>query len=329
MKHIRDPFALAFSHLVHKDIAILEVFLALYFRPNNFHCIHLDAKVNSRIRKMVSNLVNCYSKKAQNGAIFLIAENESIDVVWGETTMLTADIKCINELLKYTEDKSTSWRYSLSLAGTELPTKSYRMFHNTISQALGKDDSSVESMLIPFPSNKWHRLTKRQRTMAYNFIPIKNSANNVYLSYNRTKNITFQVFKGMRNVILSVKDAKFIINHPISKLVYDWFQKGSYTEEHFYATMVRFKVDPDTKLISQNTKLKIIRDHEGLNITEGNTLHGLCPRYTNWVYEKCEETCKGQCILSIGNFNRRDRHMRMVENTECLMLNKFNLEVDP
>ena len=34
---ILEPFPLAFSHLVHKDIAILEVFLSLYFRPNNFH----------------------------------------------------------------------------------------------------------------------------------------------------------------------------------------------------------------------------------------------------------------------------------------------------
>ena len=35
-KQMRDVKPLAFSHLVHKEIAIYEAFLSLYFRPDNF-----------------------------------------------------------------------------------------------------------------------------------------------------------------------------------------------------------------------------------------------------------------------------------------------------
>lgn len=35
----------AFSHLLHKDVAIYETFLAMYFRPNNYYCVHVDLKV--------------------------------------------------------------------------------------------------------------------------------------------------------------------------------------------------------------------------------------------------------------------------------------------
>ena len=39
--------AIAFNIMVHEQPAIFELFLALYFRPNNFYSIHLDAKVRS------------------------------------------------------------------------------------------------------------------------------------------------------------------------------------------------------------------------------------------------------------------------------------------
>ena len=37
--------AIAFNIMVHDQPAIFELFLALYFRPNDFYAIHLDAKV--------------------------------------------------------------------------------------------------------------------------------------------------------------------------------------------------------------------------------------------------------------------------------------------
>ena len=71
---------LAFSHLVHTQAAIFEVFLSLYFRPNNFHCIHIDKKSNSKFKEAITNLVKCYSTKIKTGKIFILSEKNSFSV---------------------------------------------------------------------------------------------------------------------------------------------------------------------------------------------------------------------------------------------------------
>jgi len=43
---VSDNVKLAFSHSVHHQAGILELFLALFFRPGNYHCLHVDAKVS-------------------------------------------------------------------------------------------------------------------------------------------------------------------------------------------------------------------------------------------------------------------------------------------
>ncbi len=38
-------FSIAFAHTVHHEPIIFELFMLLYFRPHNSHCLHIDAKV--------------------------------------------------------------------------------------------------------------------------------------------------------------------------------------------------------------------------------------------------------------------------------------------
>ena len=71
---------LAFSHMLHNQVAIYEAFLAMYFRPRNFYCIHVDAKAESVVRRAVEALVNCYAEKITTGSIFVIKKKESIEV---------------------------------------------------------------------------------------------------------------------------------------------------------------------------------------------------------------------------------------------------------
>ena len=42
-------FPIAFVHLIHDDVGIFEMFLAVMYRPQNFHCVHIDSKVNFSI----------------------------------------------------------------------------------------------------------------------------------------------------------------------------------------------------------------------------------------------------------------------------------------
>ena len=344
---ILEPSSLAFSHLIHKDISILEVFLALYFRPNNFHCVHIDRKASRQQRKAVNGLIRCYSLIVKRGAIFAIPENESSSVEWGGKTMLEADMKCLEKLVRYKNNRTISWLYSSSVAGSELPIVTYSNFHNTLTLQLGQNHSSVES--FPIPRANLFRLTHEQMTFIKpgsnknntptfeipnsiitleNNIPSQNSTlGNQFHSVSIKKpNITFKVFKGVRNVILSSKDVNFFVNHPVAKAMYDWFQLGDFTEEHFYATLIRLSIDANTNVVTQNMSGKVLRMNSGrLTFTDGNTLHGICPRFTSWG---CHH-CFGQCLNTICNFHILDLDKISEDSTECLIANKFNLDVDP
>ena len=346
---IQQPHPIAFSHLVHKDIAILEIFLSLYFRPNNYHCIHIDKKAEEKHKQAIANLVACYSSKVQNGAIFTIPENESVSVVWGGNAILVADMKCLKMLLEYKNKKNISWTHSSSIAGSELPIVSYSTFHNKLSLNLAQNRSSVESFLLP--KGNFFRISKQQ--LKYQGIESGRNDTNEFripnplitrrnqasiqeenqttrtksLSLKQNMNITFSVFKGIRNVILSAKDAHFIINSPVARALYYWFQLGMLnTEEHFYSTVIRFNVNTTTGVVLQNTSATFLGYNSGgITTTSGNTLHGVCPRYASWGYRQCY----GKCINSVCNFDSLDLDKIKEYKTDCLIANKFSLDVDP
>ena len=99
-KMISVATPLAFSHLLHEQASIFESFLSTHFRPNNYHCIHVDKKSNPTFKKAIINLVTCYSKRTLGGFIFTLPENETLSVDWGKNTMLKADLSCIRKLLQ-------------------------------------------------------------------------------------------------------------------------------------------------------------------------------------------------------------------------------------
>ena len=331
---------LAFSHLVHKQSSILEVFLSVYFRPNNFHCIHIDNKSNATFKKAISNLIKCYSGKTKHGKIFALSEIESFSVNWGGNTMLQADIKCLQKLLELRQGRNATskWSHTVSLAGSELPIVTYSSFRNQITQKLGSNLSSVQSVLLP-PGNL-NRLSDEQRKdrkvspdgiQDKNIFEISNPLSNFTNSTSSNSSygnstIEFKVFKGTRNVILSFNDVDFLLNNEISKEMLNWFLKMKMSEEHFYSTVIRFDIDEqNSNFVVQNTSAEVIRRNSGgIKFTSGNTLHGICPRFTNW---DCSD-CFGKCYHTICNFNIKDLNKIKEDSTECLIANKFNLDVD-
>ena len=138
--------------------------------------------------------------------------------------------------------------------------------------------------------------------------------------------INFSIFKGMRNVILSSKDADFIINSPVGRLMYNFFQLGVVTEEHFYATMIRLHVESNTNIVSQNISAKVLAK-DPLTYTDGNTLNGVCPRYALWGCKGCF----GKCVNAVCNLHTLDLDKMSEDFTKpgCLIANKFNLDLDP
>ena len=52
VQEAEKAFPLAFVHLVHNDVGIFEMFLAVMYRPQNYHCVHVDAKVIEHVERI-------------------------------------------------------------------------------------------------------------------------------------------------------------------------------------------------------------------------------------------------------------------------------------
>ena len=234
--NLKPTYSLAFSHLVHNQLAIYEAFLSMYFRPNDFYCIHVDIESHKKVWMAIKGLVKCYSTKMKHGKIVLIDKKDSFKVRWGQDQMLKADLKCIEKLLYLRKESESPWRYSISMAGSELPLVTYASLHSILSNKLTKDDSALESFRMPNYQLS-RRLKKKARINCKVCPDDKNTFNKKlkwkntppleYMFINpldNTKNYTMQVFKGLRSVILSAKDADFMVNHPVSKQIYKWFE---------------------------------------------------------------------------------------------------------
>ena len=147
------------------------------------------------------------------------------------------------------------------------------------------------------------------------------------LQHNRS--YTFQIFKGLKNVILLRTDADFMLNHPIGKQFYEWQTNSRIPEEYFYATLARFRINEKSGHVTQDVASGTGTDH---------TTHGICARFTKWqpkdvtidtgLVSHSHENCDGKYIHNICNFRVSDLTKIDEENTHCLMANKFDLKVD-
>ena len=78
--HLNTSIQIAFSHMLHNHVAIYEAFLAMYFRPYNYYCVHVDYKALEVVRQAVEGIVKCYAEKVTTETIFVLHKKDSIEV---------------------------------------------------------------------------------------------------------------------------------------------------------------------------------------------------------------------------------------------------------
>ena len=338
-----ESFNLAFIHHIQKDIAIYESFLSIYFRPNNFYCIHLDKKAEDEVREALQRLVQCYSSKIRNGKIFLLNLSESYEITWAGDLLVQADMKCLELLLRHNQSQKKEerkWRYVSIMSGDELPLVSYSKYHKELASKLKDELSAVES--VPVPNMQiLSRLTLAQRGDCANCPnAVKHNAFNMsWKSLVAKENLQFsifndnafsemspdiQIYKGVRNVILSSKDSDFIANDEVSKKFRKWQIGSQFTEEHFYSTIIRIKHDKKEGTIFQDRK----RSPESY-------LHKICPRYTPWYFgprlgtkNQKRKACFGNIVMGVCAFSTLDLSELQQSSSPCLAATKFSLETD-
>ncbi|TRY61224.1 hypothetical protein TCAL_10076 [Tigriopus californicus] len=303
-------YPLAFSHGVHTQPGLLELFLSLTFRPMDSHCIHIDAKASDEVQSAILGIVKCYNYRFKKANVFVA--KHSIPVFWGHHSVLDIDLMCMRQLREAPRSQQ-KWRAILNPAGTELPLKSI----NTIRQII----FSKRENIIPI-----HHSINANR-QATRFKLTRYGPGQYHLWNERVEscpkgpppfNIT--VLKGSKNVILTREFVDFVLEDPIAIELYNWLKDTSVPDEHFYSTLATLEIEyiaaTSARSVSQN--MNMLQSNE-----EARQPKGICFRESLWGHSGC----KGKNIHSICNFAMGD--LEELKKSICFTGNKFNLEVDP
>ncbi len=102
-------FPIAFSIVMYKDVEHVERLLRAIYRPQNYYCIHVDAKSPEETYMAMKTIAVCFDNVVMAPRVY---------VEWGEVSVLDAELVCMEKLLKFPK-----WTYLLNLAGQEWPLK--------------------------------------------------------------------------------------------------------------------------------------------------------------------------------------------------------------
>ncbi|XP_074658871.1 beta-1,3-galactosyl-O-glycosyl-glycoprotein beta-1,6-N-acetylglucosaminyltransferase-like [Tubulanus polymorphus] len=192
-------FPIAFSILIYADLERFERLLRMIYRPQNYYCVHVDAKSSAEFMAAVTGISNCFPN------VFLSPER--YDVVWG-VSVLQPEISCMKQLLIM----GKSWKYFINLTGQEAPLKTNFELVNILKTYNGAND--VEKLIS---RNAPERYAERMKEL-----PLPEGV---------------RVVKGAVHVVLSRGFVEFTTHAPVAKYLYNWFSEKALPDEYFFATL--------------------------------------------------------------------------------------------
>lgn len=84
-------FPIAFSLLTYENMEQTERLLRLVYRPHNAYCIHVDWKADPTMHRQMEAVAACLPN--------VMIARPSINVTWGEITVVQAELLCMGYLL--------------------------------------------------------------------------------------------------------------------------------------------------------------------------------------------------------------------------------------
>jgi len=94
-----------------KDVEQAERLLRAIYRPQNFYCIHVDAKSDASIYSAMQGVASCFKN--------VHVLDMRVDVQWGYFSVLEPELICMEHLW----NRSVVWRYFINLTGQEFPLR--------------------------------------------------------------------------------------------------------------------------------------------------------------------------------------------------------------
>lgn len=337
-------FPLAFSHVIHGNVGILEMFLSTHFRPTDTHCIFVDKKSSVKVQEATKAIVECYRKRFPGNPIFIVDHNMSI--FSGHISILKAELFCLKELMRINQE----WKMFLNLAGNELPLTSITKIRETLWN--NRDKNNFDFGFTP---------TQSQQKMRMEIVEL--DGHSYIKQYPDTDKAEppckLFIMKGYRNVALTRDFVKFLLESHMVKVFLEWISSTSHPAEHFYATMGTIQEadgpEEGTKLITQKFDMQktiasqiCFREHlwrpsshcmlrkSGCNIDLqksplmknmqphyiGNNWHaGYCIRQSKWNF--CSGSARDRkCLITLQDLPE-------IRQNGCLFGNEFHLNTDP
>ncbi|XP_046544409.1 beta-1,3-galactosyl-O-glycosyl-glycoprotein beta-1,6-N-acetylglucosaminyltransferase 3-like [Haliotis rubra] len=194
-----EEFPIAFSVLMYRNVEQFERLLRAVYRPHNYYCVHVDSKTSGVIRDAVSNIVNCFPN------IFL--SSSSVDVRWGEFSVLEPELVCIRDLLKH----NRKWKYFINLTGQEFPLKTNYQLVKILRAYSGANDVSATVSRIFENAYRW------------------------WLAGPPPADI--RPVKGAVHIIANRHFVDYAVHHPVAHDLLQWVKKTKVPDETFFATL--------------------------------------------------------------------------------------------
>ncbi|XP_045214010.2 N-acetyllactosaminide beta-1,6-N-acetylglucosaminyl-transferase-like [Mercenaria mercenaria] len=193
-------FPIAFSILVYRDIEQVERLMRLIYRPHNFYCIHMDYKMETNKKEAFRKIANCLNN------VFII--KEPVNVIWGDFSLLEAELLCMKTLGSYKQ-----WKYYINLTGQEFPLKTNRQLV-AILKAL--DGANVV----------YGSLSRTLRQFSKRWSMVKAPP---------PHNLT--MIKGSMHVAANRNFIDFCLHDRISLDFIDWLKETKIPDESFFSTL--------------------------------------------------------------------------------------------
>ncbi|XP_061435244.1 beta-1,3-galactosyl-O-glycosyl-glycoprotein beta-1,6-N-acetylglucosaminyltransferase-like isoform X1 [Lethenteron reissneri] len=276
LSHEEAAFPIAYSVIVHHRVDMLERLLRAVYAPQNFYCLHVDAKSPRAYLEAVRALAACFPN------VFVARRLEV--VVYASWSRVQADLNCMRELVERAGERP--WRYFINLCGLDFPIKT----NLEIVRALGglHGANSVESTRPSrFKAARW----RTRHAVVWNRVFDLRLAK-------APPPIATPVFAGGAYVAVTRAFVEHVLSDPAARAFAEWSKDTYSPDEHLWATLQRMPGVPGATPVDQKydvTDVQALTHLVRWQSMEGDVLQGA-------AYPPCRGVhVRGICINAAGD----------------------------
>ncbi|XP_016085055.1 beta-1,3-galactosyl-O-glycosyl-glycoprotein beta-1,6-N-acetylglucosaminyltransferase 4-like [Sinocyclocheilus grahami] len=237
-------FPLAFSLVVHQDVALVERLLRAIYMPHNIYCIHYDLKSSDDFISAMKGLARCIPN------VFIASKLERVQ--YAGISRLKADLNCLSDLL----DSEVKWKYVINLCGQDFPLRTNAELVSDLTELKGRN--MVESKWPGGKTGRWsvHYLLKSNNSEYYES-PVSTREMKSPPPHN------IEMFVGSAYFTLSREFVFFVHQSLLARDFLAWSKDTYSPDEHFWATLIRVpgvpgevpRSDPEISELISKTRL--------------------------------------------------------------------------